>query len=320
MVGSRSTQPMDERFSVIICAYTEDRWDWMVEAIHSIQAQTVRAHEIILAIDHNSALLARTREQFPEVMVVENREQRGLSGARNSGMAAASGSILVFMDEDAMAAPDWLERLQEGYADPCVMGVGGAIQPLWVAQRPGWFPDEFAWVVGCTYRGMPETAAPVRNLIGANMSFRRVVYERAGGFTNGMGRVGLRPVGCEETEFCIRAAQMIPDWHFLFDPRAKVRHRVPAARSGWNYFFNRCYSEGLSKAQVARRVGAQQGLSNERSYTFRTLPQGVFAGIGSALRGDLNGLGRAAAITAGLLTTTVGYVRGTIAEKLPRQS
>jgi cellulose synthase/poly-beta-1,6-N-acetylglucosamine synthase-like glycosyltransferase len=113
------------------------------------------------------------------------------------------------MDEDATAAPDWLERLTHGYDSDEVLGVGGTIDPLWLTGRPAWFPAEFDWVVGCTYRGLPETANRVRNLIGCNMSFRREVFQQVGGFRSGIGRIGLRPVGCEETELCIRLNQHI---------------------------------------------------------------------------------------------------------------
>lgn len=299
--------------SVILCAYTENRWQDLVEAIQSIREQTVLPREVILVIDHNPALFARAAQAFPDVSVRENRQPRGLSGARNTAIDQAQGEILAFMDEDALADPDWLERLLDHYQDRAVRGVGGSIEPLWLQSKPGWFPEEFNWVVGCTYRGMPVETAPVRNLIGANMSFRRQVFETAGGFTNGMGRIGTLPVGCEETELCIRAAQKTPGATFLFEPRARVRHRVPGPRGTWRYFVSRCFAEGISKAQVARLVGAQHGLSNERAYTLRTLPSGILAGLqDTAFRGDSNGLRRSAAILAGLLVTTLGYLRGKV--------
>ena len=81
------------------------------------------------------------------------QQQRGISGARNSGIAAARGAIIAFLDDDAIAAPDWLEQLLAGYSSPNVLGVGGAIEPQWQGGRPRWFPPEFDWVVGCTYLG-----------------------------------------------------------------------------------------------------------------------------------------------------------------------
>ncbi len=298
--------------SVIICAYTELRWQQMLDAVKSLQTQTLAPSEIILAIDHNPALAARTRECIDHVVVIENKENRGLSGARNTAIRHATGDIIAFMDEDAFAGPDWLEHLSNGYADRRVVGVGGAIIPLWEAHRPRWFPEEFDWVVGCTYRGMPQTQAPVRNLIGCNMSFRREVFDVVGGFRNGIGRVGTRPVGCEETELCIRIQQHWPRRILLHNPAAVVNHHVPRSRAAWSYFLSRCYSEGLSKALVAHFVGTGDGLATERNYTLRTLPHGVVRSLGDAFHGKWFALGHAIAIPLGLALTILGYLLGNI--------
>lgn len=301
--------------SVVVCAYTLDRWDDLAQAVTSLGEQTVPPAEIIVVIDHNPRLFARAAETWPQFLVLENNEAQGLSGARNTGVAAASGAIIAFLDDDAVAAADWIERLLAAYGESNAHGVGGAILPEWSAGRPAWFPEEFNWVVGCAYRGMPTHRARVRNLIGANMSFRRELLDAAGNFQTGMGRIGTRPLGCEETELCIRGSQKLQDAVYLYDPAAVVRHTVPASRGTWRYFRSRCFSEGLSKAHVAELVGADAGLSSERSYTFRTLPLGVFTGVRDALRGDLNGLRRAAAIVAGLAITSAGYARGLAARR-----
>ena len=296
-------------FSVIICAYTEDRWSEMLAAVESVQGQTLRAREIILVIDHNPALYQRARQHFTNVKVIENHEPRGLSGARNSGLAVAQSEIVAFMDEDATAAPDWLETLASRYTDPNVLGVGGAIVPMWASGRPAWFPEEFDWVVGCTYKGMPTTNTPVRNLIGCNMSFRRAIAEQIGGFRDGIGRVGAHPVGCEETEFCIRANQRFTGKHFLYAPEARVFHNVPASRATWSYFRARCYAEGLSKALIGRFIGKGDSLSSETSYATRTLPLGVLRGLATL---HPSGFARAAAIVVGLMTTAYGYASATV--------
>lgn len=296
--------------SVIICAYTEERWDELVKAVQSVAEQSPTPDEIILVIDHNLKLQRRAERTFPQARVIPNQETRGLSGARNSGVKAASGEILVFMDEDAWPEPGWLTRLLAAYEDPQVLGAGGSIVPEWVDGRPAWFPEEFDWVVGCTYQGMPTHTSPVRNLIGANMSFRRSVFSATGGFQQAIGRVGSFPAGGEETEFSIRARQQAPEGKLLYIPEARVQHRVPPDRSRWSYFASRCYAEGLSKALVTRMVGTQDGLGSERSYTLRTLPMGVLRSLGHAMRGDLTGLKRALTITAGLVMTTAGYLKG----------
>jgi len=303
------------RFSVVICAYTAKRWDDLVAAVESLRVQTHSPEEVILVIDHNPGLAERVWREMPDVTCVENHGRQGLSDARNSGLAVATGDVVAFLDDDAEAEPQWLSLLAESYDDPAVVGVGGFAEPDWAEGRPSWFPREFDWVVGCTYRGMPETAAPVRNLIGCNMSFRREIFADLGGFTAGIGRLGTRPVGCEETELCIRIAQRRPGSVILFDPRALVHHHVPGSRGTWAYFRSRCYAEGLSKAAVAALVGASQGLASERTYATRTLPRGVVNGIAAGVKGEAGGFGRAAAIVAGVGLATVGYGLGRLSPR-----
>jgi GT2 family glycosyltransferase len=305
------------KITVIICAYTSDRWSDLIAAVESVVSQTRAPEQIIIVVDHNPDLFERVRSRFPEVTAVRNGEVPGLSGARNSGIAAASGEIVAFLDDDAVAAPNWLENLATAYRDARVIAAGGSIEPCWQAGRPSWFPEEFDWVVGCTYRGMPQEAAHVRNLIGANMSFRRSVFADIGGFRNEMGRVGSFPAGCEETELCIRTRQRWPEKAVVYSPEARISHRVPLSRARPGYFFSRCYTEGTSKALVSRVVGAGDGLSSERSYTFRILPKGVLKGIGDTLFGrDAAGLLRAGAIIAGLACTAAGYAVAALSASL----
>ena len=294
---------------MVICAFTRDRLEVMGEAVDSLRAQTLPAHEIVLVIDHAPELLEEVRELWPDLRIVPNREQTGLSGARNTGVAEASGDVVAFLDDDAIAAPDWLRRLAGAYLNPNVFGAGGTVRPRWVEGKPGWFPPEFDWVVGCTHSGMPGELSPVRNLVGANMSFRRQQLLDVGGFSHDLGRVGTLPVGCEETDLSIRIHQRWPEAEILYDPDASVEHVVPAVRGRVRYFLDRCRAEGRSKAVLTRMVGSDDGLSSERSYVRRTLPLGVLRDLGDAFKGDLAGIGRAAMIFVGLAATTVDYLR-----------
>jgi GT2 family glycosyltransferase len=297
--------------SVVICAHLVERLPDTIAAVNSVRRQSLPAAEIIVVIDHNPELYRLLKAELPGVTVVENQEARGLSGGRNTGIAAADGDIVAFLDDDAVADTDWLKFFAASYADPAVAGVGGLTLPSWDTRRPSWFPAEFDWVVGCTYVGMPTAPAPVRNVLGGNASYRREVFGVVGGFTTGIGRsAGKRPLGCEETELCIKLRQRRPDTVLMFDNRAVIWHKVPAARTRFRYFLSRCYAEGLSKAMVTRSVGVRDGLSAERSYSSRTLPAGAARGLADAARGDFSGLGRAAAIVAGLGAAGAGYCAG----------
>jgi glucosyl-dolichyl phosphate glucuronosyltransferase len=301
--------------SIIICAYTEKRWDDLVAAVESVQQQNAR--EIVVVVDHNPALLARVQAYFPDVIGIENSEPQGLSGARNSGVAIAQGTLIAFLDDDAMAEPDWLARLCSCCADPQVMGTGGTVEPYWLSKQPKWFPEEFYWTLGCTYQERPEKPVVVRNPFGGCTCYRRELFEAVGGFRSGIGRdSSARPMGGEETELCIRARQYWPEKIFLYEPEAIIHHRIPAVRATWRYFRVRCYAEGLSKAVVAQYVGAKDGLSSERSYIVSNLVCGVTHGLRDTfVQHDIAGIARAGAIVVGLTTTMMGYLVGSIKQR-----
>lgn len=301
--------------SVVICAYTFDRWDDVLAAVASVANQTEAAAEIVVVVDHNPDLHEALREALPDVTVIENRHPRGLSGGKNTGIEAVSGDLVAFLDDDAVAHPEWIEHLRRAYNDECIVGVGGTTLPLWESGRPRWFPEEFDWVVGCTFIG--RDPGPVRNLLGGNASFRREIFAAVGGFSSDMGRTQAdsRPLGCEETELCIRARQHRPEWMFVFESKALIWHRVPANRERFAYFRSRCFAEGWSKAAVSRLVGVADGLSTEWEYTVRILLGGLIRRFGRALRGDLAALEHAFAICVGLLATSMGYVRGAVAHR-----
>jgi hypothetical protein len=110
----------------------------------------------------------------------------------------------------------------------------------------------FEWVVGCTYRGLSENAAAVRNRIGCYMSFRLE-----------LGRMREYTAGDEETELCIRSSQKILGRALLYAPAARVRHQATPERASWRSLLRRCYFEGLSVVQLARWESARDGLASE---------------------------------------------------------
>jgi len=297
--------------SVVICTYTMERWGDVVRAVESVRTQTRPPEEVILVVDYNDELARHARATFADVRVIDNSETQGLSGARNTGIRAAGGDVIAFLDDDAAASPTWLAWMVAHYDDPMVHGVGGSATAIWTGgPRPRWLPAEFDWVVGCTYLGQPTRTAPVRNLVGCNMSFRREVFDLVGGFSSAIGRIGNRPLGCEETELCIRLNQAVPGAKLLYDPAVNVEHWVSPDRREFRYFRDRCYGEGLSKAAVARLVGADGALSAERSYVRAVLPRGLLLALLHVLLLRPSGAGRAFSIVFGLLATSAGYVRG----------
>src|SRR5438477_11309742 len=106
---------MIQDISVIICAYTEARWDALLAAVDSVQHQTLPPREIIIVIDRNPNLLRRVQENLSGVIAIENSKAKGASGSRNTGGLVAQGEVLAFLDDDAIAQPDWIDNVGRCY-------------------------------------------------------------------------------------------------------------------------------------------------------------------------------------------------------------
>jgi glucosyl-dolichyl phosphate glucuronosyltransferase len=307
--------------SVVVCAYTSERLVQLRHTIASLLNQTYAQREVVLVVDHNPDLHSQLAPLAnEEVRIASNRGKRGLADARNTGIALARGEIVAFIDDDADADNHWLERLVECYRDPAVIGNGGRIVPVWEeGPPPAWLAEEFLWVIGCTYRGMPDRG-PVRNVIGCNMSFRSSVFEEVGSFNTEIGRLRNQPLSCEETELCIRALKRWPDKKIVYAADAVVHHHVSASRRTLSYFARRCYFEGISKVIVRRLCGAD-GTSSELKYLSRALPLAILRNLTNVvlLRDMSTSLSRVGTITLGVGAVGAGFAAGMLLRKAKPQ-
>lgn len=293
--------------SVIICAYTEDRWSLLEDCVTSVEKQTAPPIEIILCIDHNEELLHQSEQQFVwgrpaksiPLTVVANKYEGHLGSARNTGAEIASGEVLAFIDDDAAAAADWLEQLIAPYSDPCVAAVGGAPLPVFEEQRPRWFPREFDWVFGCTYDGLPPARAQLAHLIGANMSVRRSALQEIGGFHSD---------NHDDMDMCLRLA--FAKHNILYEPLAIVSHFVPSERTTWHYFWRRCYFVNLGKVKAFTSMQDAAHLGAELAFVRRIMMRSAPAGFHQAFRGDLYGLARVGAMITGIVLAGLGHLSG----------
>jgi len=237
--------PKKIAFSVIICAHGCDRYLDIIDAVNSALNQTQANSEVILVVDRNEKLFKKLSEKLSSVSSVTllfNNHFAGLSGSRNVGLTKASGEFVAFLDDDAVADANWLANLQEAYTDRSIIGCGGPIRPLWITGQAKWIPEEFYWVMGCTYKGFENQKRRVRSNFGSNMSFRRSALAEENFDTN----IGIRDgkgVG-EEAELSLRLLKRHPDQYICHCPDAIVFHKIFNFRKSSKHLFNRCYQYG----------------------------------------------------------------------------
>jgi hypothetical protein len=300
--------------TVVVCAYTERRWTQTRAALESVLRQRSGPQQVLLVVDHNPSLAERASAELADagITVLESSGPPGLSGARNTGLTAASQPVTVFLDDDAEARPGWLDSLIRPYSSAEVVGTGGSVYPRWpkAGLRPRWLPPEFDWVVGCSYRGLPDTVSVVRNPIGANMSLRTALALEVGGFDDAVGRVGTNPRGCEETELSIRLTASRPGSAIFYVPDAAVDHHVTEERIRLGYFLRRCWHEGMSKADVVRLAGSAAGLERERRHTAVVIPAALIRELRGFVTGDADAGRRMVTAVTGLSAAAGGYFAG----------
>jgi glycosyltransferase involved in cell wall biosynthesis len=295
---------VDLDVSVVLPCYTERRLDNIRSALTSVRKQTLEPRRVVVAVDNNPALAELLDEEFDWVTVVQNDAARGASATRNRGVEAVDTPLTAFLDDDEIADPDWLLELTRPFADERVVGTGGTYEPAWETKKPLWFPDEFAWVVGGSYVGLPTETAPIRNVWSGNMAVRTAEFRAVDGFRTEFGKQGSfsQP---EDTDLCIRMSEATAK-HWMYVPSAVIHHEVPAGRRSFGFFVARCFSEGAGKSAMRANLGSSSAVSTEFGYVqtaavtaLRRLTQLRWVAV-------LQGL----TMMLGLASAGAGYLRG----------
>ena len=254
--------------SVVVTSYTLDRLADIKELLDSLQAQTYGNLEVIFVgeatRDLGQEVAAHGRQRgLTNLRVLFNEGPTGLAPARNVGIAQARGEIIAFIDDDAIALPDWAEETVKSFAaDQSVIGLTGPAFPKWEGEAVEWLPPEFYWIISCSGWFDGDGVRAVRNAWGMNMAFRREAFdhcafdERLGGNMGAADGSKLGLLG-EDTLFStrIRTATGRP---IIYNPRVQVFHRVYAYRFKSRFVRRRAFWEGYTKAWL-RKLQRQDG-------------------------------------------------------------
>jgi GT2 family glycosyltransferase len=287
--------------TVVVCCYTMARLDQISVCLESLRSQTAPPKAVIVVVDGNAELAAHlTASAIPEQIVSLERNV-GVSEARNAGAGAASTTWVAFLDDDAFAAPDWLERLMEAAVATGAKGVSGWSQPLFDRAQPKWFPEQMLWTVGCSYAGMPKERTLVRNVFGGCALLDRHLLLALGGFSPELGRSAQGNDAGEEADFCLRAREADPETRFAHEPSAVIHHRVPTARMTMRHLLARCLAEGRAKARIEQRRGSGS-LAPEAAFVGSVVPQALIHGV---RRGRID---QAGSLLMGVGAAALGYL------------
>jgi glycosyltransferase involved in cell wall biosynthesis len=254
------------RVSVVVCEHSLDRYDDLRDAADSVLSQTYDDVELVLVADGDNTVCERFYEDYGDrenVRIYCNDESVGLLESRNNGAEVAIGEVVAFLDDDAVADEEWVEKLVESYESHDVPAVGGKMTPAWVAGKPTFLPEEFYWLVGVTHRGFADGPGEVRNTFGSNISFRRDVFLDLGGFeTNIGGRQGDANLQGGETELCARMKSK-HGYGVYYNPEATVKHKVFGYRTDPLWLLDRAFWQGYSKRGMEILVPESTGTESD---------------------------------------------------------
>ena len=241
-------------------------YEHFCEAADSVLAQTYDDVELVVIVDGTPDVYERVIDDYgdrEDTVIKCNDENLGLLQSRNQGAEIASGDVVAFIDDDAIADEVWVERLVRAYEERDTIAVGGKMVPEWVAGKPSFLPEEFYWLVGVTHRGFADGSGEVRNTFGSNISFQTSVFEELGGFdTNIGGRKGDKNLQGGETELCARMQQEYRHGVW-YDPEAEVAHKVFDYRTKLWWLIDRAFWQGYSKRAMESFVDNEGGEEKE---------------------------------------------------------
>jgi glycosyltransferase involved in cell wall biosynthesis len=284
-ISSLDSSSATPKISAIICTHNRDRY--LAKAIDSLLTQTCDNYEILI-IDNASTDNTR---QVVEPYLLNSRvryhyeAQVGLSVARNTGAKLSSAPILAYLDDDAIASPQWLQTFIDAYHQDEKLAIsGGKVNLIWEDQPPTWISENLSGNLGFYDLGDRPLRIEQPGLTprGLNYGIRRSFLDQVGGFDLNLGRVGKNLLSNEELHMTNLALQS--GWHVSYLPEAIAGHHVAPERVKRGWFLERGWWQGISECyreQLAGEAGwGQLGRGGER------LLRGLYKSAKLTLRGN----------------------------------
>jgi len=220
----------------------------LAEAVATVLPQLGAGELVVVRSGQSQAEVPSVLEPLdPRVRVVAE-PRRSSSAARTAALTAARAEVVLFIDDDCLASPGWVDALSHAMAPSEVAAAGGTILPIWPAVRPGWLHDRLAASYGERVAGATEHGP-----FAANMAVRVAAVAAAGGIDPDLGHRDGVPGLHEETELAARLAAS--GCRVVEVPAAVVEHRVRPEQARRRWLLRRSWHEGRSDAVVDARHG-----------------------------------------------------------------
>ena len=271
-----------KKISVVLCTY--NRAQSLRDALNSAAALVLpdSVDWEILVVDNNSSDQTRNVVEefcgrYPNRFRYIFESHQGKSRALNAGICEARGHIVAFMDDDVTVDPDWLQNLTAGLHDGHWAGAGGRVVPEWTCSPPRWLSKESPYAVGPLVAFDPKCQAPELDEppIGANMAFRREMFEKYGGFRPDLGPCPGSEIRGEDSEF---GARLLKHGERLrYEPSALIHHPVQQSRLEKGYFLTWWFDKARSEIRVSGiEPGTKYFIAGVPLYLFRRLAVWTF--------------------------------------------
>lgn len=280
----------EPKISVIICSY--NRADYIIGAVESLYRQTLSKEQFeVFVVDNNSIdntgkLLQDYMTSHPDFHLHYLTEQKqGSSFARNTGAAFAKAPLLCFMDDDATAEPDYLQRVVDFFSTHSdATGLGGRIIPRYIPAEPRWMSYYVSSLVGnFDYSKTVEVFKPGKYPLESNMIVRKKEFDAVAGFNTELpGVKGTLRIGGEGKDFFLRLQDR--GGKIYYDPSIIVHHVVEVKKLTSHYMYR--IASGIGRGERIRMLSISKGAFAKKffEYTYK-LGGSVVLGTIYALKG-----------------------------------
>jgi glycosyltransferase involved in cell wall biosynthesis len=300
--------------SVIICTYDPAMYEHFLEAVESVQEQSYEPLEIVIVVDGTESIFKRVRQHFDSqdnILVQCNDENLGVSASRTRGAELASGEVVAFIDDDAIAESHWIATLADSYNKNDVLAAGGQMTGKWIDGRPRHLPEEFNWLVGVSFPDFAKPGEEVRNTFESNISFRRDVFLKLGGYNPMFGPNAESYSHSEGAELGHRLQRRY-DRGVVYVPEAVVAHKVFTWRTELPWLLKRAFWQGYSKRRMEQMILSDVS-AEERRFLRQLLTKSVPQRIAQLVREpDLPGLSQLTSLGVLTLSVGLGYFYGVL--------